>query len=352
MEQDKKQKNRTFSVAVFAIASFIAALLLLYFLAPPFALNSGFRPVMGTLTNITVVAGDADTAQKSIVAAFEQFKEVERLMSYHDINSKINEINRTAYGTPLKVDESIFQVLNKAVEFSRLTDGAFDITVAPLIDLWNAAADANELPTKEDIQAAMEKVGSDKLILDPNQKTVQFAVEGMKLDLGGIAKGYAIDKAIQAIQQVGALGAMVDVGGDIRVFGKPPRNKRYWSIGLQDPQDTSDTILPGSYLLVLKVKDAAVTTSGDYRRFVTIQGQKHSHIIDAATGQSARDMSSVTIITDTALKADALATAVTVLGLEKGLNLIETLPNTEAILISSAPDYKILKSSAADKYIK
>jgi thiamine biosynthesis lipoprotein len=306
---------------------------------------------MGTLANVTVVAEDEDTAQKSIAEAFETFEEVERLMSYHNPDSQINIINRDAHNSPVKADESIFLVLQNAVEFSRLTGGAFDITVAPLIDLWNAAADANELPAKEEIEAARAKVGSDKLILDTDQKTVQFAVEGMKIDLGGIAKGYAIDQAIEAIRKSGALGGMVDIGGDIRVFGKPPRNRKLWSIGLQDPRDKSE-IIPGSFRSIIQVEDAAVTTSGDYRRYVSIQGQKFSHIINSATGQSAQDLSSVTIISASALKADALATAVTVLGAEKGMELIESLPDTEALLILPAPDYKIIKSSGADKYIK
>jgi thiamine biosynthesis lipoprotein len=348
MEDSKTPKIRTFFVALLAIMSFVAVLLFLHFFSPSLSINSGFRPLMGTLANITVVAEDEATAQQSI----EELNYVDGLMSYQKQDSQLSEINRSAYNTPIKVDESIFQVLEKAVEFSRKTKGAFDITVAPLVDLWNTAEDTNALPTPEAIEAATEKVGSEKLILDANEQTVSFAVKGMKIDVGGIAKGYAIDNAIQAIQQAGALGGMVDVGGDICVFGKPPNNKKYWSIGLQDPKDTSETILPGSYLMVIKVNDAAVTTSGDYRRFVSVQGQKFSHIFDASTGQSARDLSSVTIIADTAIKADALATAVTVLGLQKGLDLIESLPDTEAILMSSAPDYKITKSSGANKYIK
>jgi thiamine biosynthesis lipoprotein len=351
MEDSKTPKIRTFFVALLAIMSFVAVLLFLHFFSPSLSINSGFRPLMGTLANITVVAEDEATAQQSIETAFEELNYVDGLMSYQKQDSQLSEINRSAYNTPIKVDESIFQVLEKAVEFSRKTKGAFDITVAPLVDLWNTAEDTNALPTPEAIEAATEKVGSEKLILDANEQTVSFAVEGMKIDVGGIAKGYAIDNAIQAIQQAGALGGMVDVGGDICVFGKPPNNKKHWSIGLQDPKDTSETILPGSYLMVIKVNDAAVTTSGDYRRFVSVQGQKFSHIFDASTGQSARDLSSVTIIADTAIKADALATAVTVLGLQKGLDLVESLPDTEAILMSSAPDYKITKSSGADKYV-
>jgi len=350
--KDTRKKNRTVVTAVFAVVSFIAALLLLHFYSPPMVFDSGYRTVMGTLADVKVVAEDSAAAQKSITAAFEQFEEVERLMSYHDPNSQINQINRDAFRYPVKVDESIFKVLEEAVKFSRLSDSAFDITVAPLIDLWNAAEEADKLPTQEEIDAAKAKVGSDNLILDPSHKTVRFAVEGMKLDLGGIAKGYAIDKAIEAIQEAGAFGAMVDVGGDIRVFGTPPRNKKFWSIGMQDPKDTSDVVGPGVYLLVLNVNDAAVTTSGDYRRYVSIQGQQFSHIIDTATGESAIDLTSVTIITHTAMKADALATAVTVLGIEKGLKLVESLADAEAILISSAPDYKIIKSSGANGYIK
>ena len=174
----------------------------------------------------------------------------------------------------------------------------------------------------------------------------------MRLDLGGIAKGYAIDKAIEAMKRCGATGAMVDIGGDIRCFGAPLKDKDHWLIGLQDPNSAVEGIGGGELLLKLKLIDGAIATSGDYQQFVLIEGKRHSHIMDRKTGTSAKGLSSVTIIADNATDADALATAVSVMGAEKGLVLIEKIPQTEAILITSQPNFKLNKTSGAGKYVK
>ena len=174
----------------------------------------------------------------------------------------------------------------------------------------------------------------------------------MRLDLGGIAKGYAIDKAIEAAQRGGALGGMVDIGGDIRCFGSPPEGREQWLIAVQDPNAIMAGTTGGGLLMKLKITDAAVATSGDYQQFVMIEGTRHSHIMNRKTGTSAEGLSSVTIIADNATDADALATSVSVMGAEKGLALIEKLPGTEAILITSGPEYEVTKTSGALKYIK
>jgi thiamine biosynthesis lipoprotein len=213
------------------------------------------------------------------------------------------------------------------------------------------------MPTQEELADARSKVGYEKLYLDANEMTVRFAVDGMKLDLGGIAKGYAIDRAIEAMQTGGAVGGMVDVGGDIRCFGLPPKGKKTWRIGLQNPAETDSdeqTLAggPKQVLMVLTFNNAAVATSGNYRRFVLIEGKKYSHIINRTTGISAEVLSSVTIISQNALDADALATSVSVMGSEKGLTLIEKIPNTEAILITPSPEYQLIKTAGAEKYIE
>jgi thiamine biosynthesis lipoprotein len=224
------------------------------------------------------------------------------------------------------------------------------------------------MPDGSAIASTKARVGYEKLILDANERTVRFAVDGMRLDLGGIGKGYAVDKAVEAMQQHGAIAGLVDSGGNIRCFGRP-LGKDAWAVGVQDPKaadsDTEATfegLIPGEYLLVLRLKDVAVATSGDYRRFVTIGGKKVSHIIDINTAAGANKLSSDTIIAKTAVDADALSTAVNVLGAEKGLALIESLsgeaqakselPDVECILITTGPDYRVVKSSGADAYIQ
>jgi thiamine biosynthesis lipoprotein len=349
------RKIRKILLAAFFGAILIVAVCLLIARnkpASPVEIDSGYRLVMGTFARVVAVASDAETAKKSIDAAFEQFRQIEALMSWRKEDSEIARVNRDAYVNPVTVSSPTFEVLQKSVEFSRLSEGAFDITVGPLMELWRSAQDVNRVPTDAELQQVRSKVGFEKLILDANEKTIRFAVDGMKLDLGGIAKGYAVDKAVEAMQASGAIGAMVDAGGNIRCFGTPPKGKTHWLIGLQDPNVTDEQMKVDRTILTLKFTDNAVATSGDYRRFVVVGGRRHSHIIDPATGQSSESLASVTIICPNATDADALATAVTVMGKEKGLAFIERMPDVEAILITPAPEFKQIQTPGVEKFIK
>ncbi len=377
---DKKTRSvLTLILCVFLIVA-------LYFYAKhkqQIELDSGHRLVMGTLARAVAVAKYSSTAKKTIEAAFAEINKVDDLMSNYKSDSEISLVNRDAFERQVKVSKPTFEVLQKSIEFSKLTDGAFDITIGPLVDIWRLAAESNCVPTDAELSEARSKVGYEKLILDANELTVRFAVEGMRIDLGGIAKGYAIDKAVEAMQAAGAIGAMVDIGGDIRCFGTPMQGKNYWLIGLQDPTEDFESQISnfefpvgtGMTLLVLQLTDDAVATSGGYRRFTLIDGKKYSHIINRRTEISSEGLSSVTIISKNAMDADALATAVSVMGAEKGLDLIETMSQTEAILIPSpstpsivlrtgvlgtgqpkpAPSeiegYELIKTTAAEKYI-
>jgi thiamine biosynthesis lipoprotein len=314
-------------------------------------LDSGYRLVMGTFARVVAIAEDSGTAKKCIQAAFAEIHSVDELMSDYKSDSEISKINRDAYKAPVRVSKPTFEVLQTSIEFSKLTGGAFDVTVGPLVDLFHSAQEKGAAPGKEQIAQAKLKVGFEKLKLDKQNNTVTFSVDGMRVDLGGIAKGYAIDKAVEAMQQCGATGGMVDIGGDIRCFGEPPKQRKQWLIGLQDPNKTTDEFGMGQSLLVLKLTDAAIATSGGYRRFALIEGKKYSHIIDTKTGYSSDQLASVTIISKNAIDADALATAVSVMGAERGLALIEQMPQTEALLITLQPKLQLIKSSGAEKYI-
>ncbi|MHC4570737.1 MAG: FAD:protein FMN transferase [Planctomycetota bacterium] len=322
--------------------------------------DSGHRLIMGTFAHIVAVATDSSTAENCVEAAFEQLESVDNLMSDYKVDSELSRVNQQAYESPVRVSEPLFEVLQQSLALSRETNGAFDITVGPLVDLFGSGEKSRAAPTEEQIAQARLKTGFQKLKLDEQNRTVKFAVEGMRLDLGGIAKGYAIDRAVEAMQKGGAIGGMVDVGGDIRCFGAPPRGKNKWLIGLQDPAVGPDTVIPaqagigtGKTLLVLKLTNAAIATSGDYRRFTLIEGKKYSHIIDTGTGYSSEGFAK------SAIDADALATAVSVMGAEKGLALIETKPETEAILIPSMPKpvpnevegSQLIKTTGAESFI-
>jgi len=307
--------------------------------------DSGSRQVMGTIGRIVAVASDKQTAELCIESAFNELSRLEGIMSSYNESSQLSAVNRDAFAGPVKVGGELFEVLEKSIEYNKKSGGAFDITIGPVVRLWQQAGESKKKPTAEQLVEARSKVGSEKLLLDAENKTVRFAVKGMRLDLGGIAKGWAIDSAVEAMRKNGAVGGMVDVGGDIRCFGTAKKAKGHWRIGLQDPS------AEGKMLMVLKLTDMAVATSGDYRRFVLIDEQKYSHIVSPKSGSPGGQLASVTIIAPTAVQADALATAVSVMGGEKGLELAESIPNVEAILISSGPQQIRSHTKGAEQYI-
>jgi FAD:protein FMN transferase len=326
----------------------------------PIEVDGGYREIMGTFARVVAVAKHERQARRYIEAGFGELVRIDKMMSDYKPDSELSKVNREAFANPIKVSPELFEILQKSVEFSRLSNGAFDITVGPLVDLWHKAGETNVMPDENTLAATKARVGYEKLILDANAQTVRFAVEGMRLDLGGIGKGYAVDKAVEAMRRRGAIGGMVDSGGNIRCFGTPADTDT-WLVGLQNPKSAgTDTDLPelhgavgtGQVLMVLKLNDMAVATSGDYRRFVTIDGKKVSHIIDTNTGAGADRLSSDTIIAATAVDADGLSTAVNVMGAEKGLALVESLDGVEAILITAEPEYQVVKSSGADAYLQ
>lgn len=315
-------------------------------------IDSGYKVIMGTFSRAVVIARNERIGRDCIAAAMEEQRRVDALMSYHRPESELNTINREANEGPVEIDKATFEVLERAKHFSELSGGAFDVTIGALEELWHRAADSDTPPTEAEIAEARSKVGYDRMLLDPNERTVRFAIEGMKIDLGGIAKGFAIDRSVEAMKAAGAVGGMIDIGGDIRCFGQPPKGQQTWRVGLQDPNIGPEDLGPAKPLFVLKVLDRAVTTSGDYRRFTTVKGQRQSHIMDTRSGRGADALASVTIIAPDATTADALATAVSVLGAEKGMALIEQTPDTEAILITHEKDAKPLFSSGAKAYIQ
>ncbi len=353
-----RMTRRTKHIAAVIAATCIAlALLASALTGNQVQVDSGYRLAMGTFARIIAVAPNEAVAQKSIDAGFSRQKRVEELMSVYIPESELNRVNAKAHQHPVRVHPMTFEVIERAVEWSRKSNGAFDVTIGPLVELWRNAGDANQPPSAEQLAEARTRIGYDKLILDANQLTVQFTAPGMKLDLGGIAKGYAIDQSVKAMRSAGASAGMVDIGGDISCFGSPAEGRKHWRIGLQDPSRADLNMAESANLLVLQFatpsNDAiAVTTSGNYQRFTVIEGRRHSHIIDSESGQSSDALASVTIIAPDATAADALATAVSVLGAEEGLRLIENTPEAEGILISSSDVKRLIKSSGVGQYIK
>ncbi len=275
--------------------------------------------IMGTMVEITVIPPD----DEAIKAAFEEMKKVDALMSTYKKNSEVSILNRKG---ETRLSAETLQVIREAINFSEITGGAFDITCRPLINLWKKAKKEKVIPSPEKIREALSLVGYKKILLEGD--TVRFKQKGMQIDLGGIAKGYAVDRAIEALKRNGIRRALVNAGGDLYALGNGPGGER-WQVGIQDPRQKN------TLLGIIKVKDVGVATSGDYRRYFTIKGRRFSHIVNPKTGQTVQDVPmSVTIIAPDATTADALATGVFVLGPKKGRELIDSLPQVEGMIVS------------------
>jgi thiamine biosynthesis lipoprotein len=312
---------------------------------PAVLVESGNIIVMNTVAKITAVAKNEKTAKAAIDAAIKEVKRLESLFNRYDPNSQLSLVNRQADKKPMKIDKDLFEIFQRAIYYSKLTDGAFDITVAPLIDLFRACAEANTPPTDKQLAEVKQKIGCNKILLDANDFSIRFAAGGMKLDLGAIAKGYAADKAVAIMKNCGATGGLVNLGGQIGSFGTT-ETKEKWMLGVQDPANPQGDKI----IAVFALNDSAISTSGNYHRFYTIAGKQYSHIFNPATEKSADALSSVTIFAETGTAADALSTAVSVMGVQKGLELIKSLKNTEAIIVV-AESGQTIKTDGIEKFL-
>jgi len=289
---------------------------------------------MGTDVKLEVSAPNADAARRMFLAAARQIDLVNRLMSTYRSDSDVSRLNREG---ATEVDERTVAVLQKAEEVSRLSGGAFDVTYAPLRALWRRAADEDRLPTPEQTESALVLVGHDKLKV--SGRTARFDRAGMEADLGGIAKGYAIDLAAEALQAEGAGAGIVDIGGDLRLFGRPAGRQK-WRIEVRSPPGLGEQV-------VIEVGPCAVTTSGDYARGFRVEGNWFSHIIDPRTGWPVKDVPSVTVVGPDAMTADALATALSVMQRRRGLDLVDSLAQVECMMMLRQADGSVREHMSA-----
>ena len=305
------------------------------------------RQVMGTLASIEAVGRPGQEAQlrEAVGRAYAAIDAVETRMSHYRQDSVVGRINRQAAVEPVPVDEWTWQVLTESRRYWKLSGGAFDPTCGPLIEMWKRCGAENRLPTGKEVAATQALTGFDKAdLLAGPPPAIRFTRSGMRIDLGGIAKGYAIDLAVGELRGAGCLGGLVDIGGDIRAFGRPS-DDLHWQIAVQNPFGQGT-------MLVLSVNDAAVCTSGNYRRFAEIQGHRYSHIIDPRTGWPAEVTPSVTIIGPETTGTDALATAVSVLGAKEGMDLVARQSGYEAmIVVGRAESFQRIESGGFARYV-
>lgn len=273
---------------------------------------------MGTFVEVT----SSNPQAKEVV--FREFERVEKMCSLFDENSELSRLNSSG---DLVASKEFFDILEKAQMYYETTDGAFDVTIAPLSLLWKKAFLAQELPREEDIKQALSCVGSDYIYLDDKNLSVKLLKMGVKLDLGGMAKGYAVDSSIAKLKALKIDSAIVNAGGDIYCLGE--NDKRPWRVGIQDPRNNKNIIE------TLQLENKAVATSGDYEQFFIFQDKRYSHIINPSTGYPAvSGIISASVIAKDALTADVLATAFVVLGYEKSLPVINRFQDAQAKLIA------------------
>ena len=281
---------------------------------------------MGSRFDITVVAASKKQADSFINIAVTEISRIEKLISSWDPNSQTSSINKNAGIKPVKVDLELFNLIERALKISKLTNGAFDISYASMDKIWKFDGSMTQMPSKEAIKKSVEKVGYQNIILDKNNQTVFLKSDGMKIGFGAIGKGYAADKAKQLLIKNGVVAGIINAAGDLNTWGKQTNGKD-WMVAIVNPLNKEKVF---SWM---PVNNSAVVTSGNYEKYVRFNDVLYTHIIDPRTGYPATGVLSVTIFTKTAELADALATSIFVMGKGTGLDFINQLNGVECIII-------------------
>jgi thiamine biosynthesis lipoprotein len=290
---------------------------------------------MGTVVEITIVGEDEEATKKATLQAFQEIKRIETLMSPWIDSSDVTWMNQSAGKEGAKVSPETLKVIKKAKEISELSEGGFDITVGPLTQLWRMARERGIPPSAEELKQKLDLVNFKNVMIDQEGK-VFLKKKGMGIDLGGIAKGYAVDRAFKLLRSLGYKNLIVNAGGDLRVGGK--KNDQPWSIGIQNPR------LSEKIMARVSISDSAIATSGDYEKFFIYQGKRYHHIFNPKDGLPSDGCQSVTILCNEGMMADALATAVFVLGPEKGYGLCQKLKEVDCLIVDK--EGKIIFSPA------
>lgn len=281
---------------------------------------------MGSRFDITVVANDSVHANAYIDTAIKEISRIEKMISSWDAASQTSEINKNAGIQAVKIDKELFDLIERALSISKLTDGAFDISYACMDKLWKFDGSMTTMPTTEEINASVARVGFDNIVLNKENSTVFLKLTGMKIGFGAIGKGYAADMAKELLMNIGVPSGIVNASGDMNTWGKQPNGKP-WKVAITNPmnKDIAFALLP--------ITNGAVVTSGNYEKFVNYNGKRYTHIIDPRTGYPSSGIISVTVFAPKAELADALATSVFVMGKEVGLNRINQLDKIECVII-------------------
>ncbi len=294
------------------------------------------RFLMGTLFDITVSDPDPEKARKAIEEAFNEIHRIEHLASRYIQKSEVAIINRQAGKKSYPVDNEIYELLRKSIHYSQLTKGAFDVTIGAIThDLWKFENEQGMVPSQDSLFRSLRLVNFKNILLK-DKYHVMLKEKGMKVDLGAVAKGYAVDRGIEILREENISSAILNGGGDLKAIGvKSPGLP--WKVGIRHPRKASDIIIS------LEAKNIAIATSGDYQKYFIKDDVRYHHLLDPHTGMPARGLQSVTVVAKETILADAMSTAVFVMGPDKGIEFIESQSELEGVLVSSNGE-KIISS--------
>ena len=291
--------------------------------------------LMGGRFDITIVAKDSVSAEQNIDAVINEITRIENLISDWKADSQVSEVNQNAGIRPVKVDKEVFELTQRAIRFSEVTNGGFDISFAAMDKIWKFDGSMTQMPSAEAIQKSVEKVGYKNIVLDSVQSTIFLKLKGMKIGFGALGEGYATDKCRDMMLAKGVKAGIINGSGDMSTWGKQPNGKP-WNIGITNP------FHPEKLVAVVPLEQDAVTTSGSYEKFVVFNGKRYSHIINPATGYPATGLCSVTVFGPNAETANGLSTSLMVLGRTAGLLLLNKYNDYSCIMITD--DGKVVKS--------
>ncbi|KRD61033.1 thiamine biosynthesis protein ApbE [Flavobacterium sp. Root935] len=291
--------------------------------------------LMGGRFDISIVDKDSLSAEKNSDIVIAEITRIENLISDWKADSQISKVNQNAGIQPIKVDREVFELAQRAVKLSEITNGGFDVSFAAMDRIWKFDGSMKEMPSADAIKKSVEKVGYKNIILDSTESTIFLKLKGMKIGFGALGEGYATDKCRAMMIEKGIKAGIINGSGDMSTWGKQPNGKD-WKIGITNP------FKPEKILAVVPLKEGAVTTSGSYEKFVVFNGKRYSHIINPATGYPAIGLCSVTVFGPNAETANGLSTSMMVLGLKEGLLLLQKFPEYSCVIITDKG--KVVKS--------
>lgn len=301
--------------------------------------------LMGSRFDITIVANEKAEAEAYIDTAIAEITRIENLISEWRPQTQVSQINSNAGIAPVVVDAELFALTERALYFSEISGGAFDISFAAMDRIWKFDGSMAEMPPEEAVKKSVEKVGYKNVLLDENKCTIFLKLQGMKIGFGATGKGYAADKTRELLMSKGVTAGIINASGDMNTWGTQPGGKP-WTVGITNPVDNNEVFA------VFPLKQSAVVTSGSYEKFVLINGKRYTHIINPVTGYPASGLSSVTVMGPGAEIANGFSTAIMVLGKDAGLELINRFPALRCIMVTDTGEILASKNVNLADYLK